>query len=457
MNTVIPLKKKFPPYMEEIEKKDGSTYIKVYPYRLAEYILGQENIYHTTLSKNSALFMYYSNEEGIWKLDTIEYLKKKITALLGEHSNINRVRETIEHIKNLTYSSGGEDVFDKKAYSLTLANGTYYFKNKGKEEGYFIPKWDPFDYSTTKVNIRYNQDMKDNNDIMPPLKSYEFLSNILDYEEINFIFEWIGFSLIKDYPLQKLLILQGPGGNGKSTLINFISGVLDERNISNLSLDTIQNERFARIQLKGKLMNSFADINDSYFNSMDIIKSITGDDYIYGEYKGQDGIMFKNFAKLIFSANALPAFKDKSEGLMRRLILLPMTKKPKGSGGISLESILNDKEELTKILLHAIKSIEGVLKRGEFSITENMEAALKNWFENQDNVSLFVKENCELKADSRTSIKKLFDDYKYFCMDNNYKAIGKQSFTDRLISRYELDKRKDGKLGHYLLGIQLVD
>lgn len=436
-------------YLEEVKKRDGGTYIKVYPFRLAKHLLINEKIHNDTVN-----FMYYCQAEGIWKSDTERYLKQLITDTLGEHTNINRIRETLEHIKNITYVSNSQDIFDKRQYALTLKNGTYYFKN-GKEKAKFIPDWIPYDYSTTKINIDYDEKMIKEGDTLP-VNTYKFLSSILDKEEIDLIFEWLGFCLIKGYPLQKLLILHGSGGNGKSTLINFVSDFLGSKNVSNISLDTLQNEKFGRAHLKGKLLNGCADISDTFFKSTDFIKGLTGNDTIYAEFKGEDGFSFTNFAKLIFSANTLPSFRDRSEGLERRLILLPMNKKPVNTG-ITAKEILKDKAELSRILFHAIESIQKVLETGNFSVTKKMEQALKDWFEKLDNVAMFVNECCELQATARTSIKTLFNDYKWFCDDNNYKAIGKQNFTERLIDRYELERGKSGSLGHFLTGIKLTN
>jgi putative DNA primase/helicase len=218
-----------------------------------------------------------------------------------------------------------------------------------------------------------------------PTKVYAYLGNILKKPELKFIFEWLGFCMVKGYPLQKLLILHGSGGNGKSTLINFISGVIGAENTSNLSLDTLQNDRFGKAHLKGKMLNACADISDTFFESMATIKEITGDDKSYAEFKGQNGFSFLNFAKLIFSANSLPSFKDTSEGLVRRLILLPMNMKPEPID-VNLNDILGDSKELTRTLLHAIESFERVLENGKFTISEEMNQALTQWLDRIDNV-----------------------------------------------------------------------
>lgn len=438
-------------FLEVIQKRDGGQYTKVHTYELALHILSQEKIHRDKQS-----FMYYNKDQGIWEADTDNYLKQRITTILGKHTKLNITRETMEHIKNISYQRESEDIFDKNEFAITLANGTYYLQNEGNQAK-FIPSWNPYDYSTTKVNINFNEDMVQSGDTLPAA-SYAFLSKILDKEEIDFIFEWLGFCFIKGYPLQKLLILQGGGGNGKSTLINFVSDILGKKNIANLSLDTLENEKFGRAHLKGKLLNGCADINDNFFKSTEFIKGLTGNDTIYAEFKGKDGFSFTNFAKLIFSANTLPSFRDRSEGLKRRVILLPMNKKPTNEKtDITIDQILNDPEEMSRILYHAIQSIERVLKTGKFSITSKMDQALEDWFEKMDNVAMFVNEQCEITPNGKAKMKNLYDEYKWFCQDNNYSAIGKQNFNDRLETRYSLEKRRATPLGWHFVGIRLIE
>lgn len=453
-NNVIEIEQELP-FIEEKETKNGSIIIHVNHVRLAKHLLKEENIY-----KNNTHFMYFDQNEGVWRSDTHSYLKKRMIEKLGEHYTISRANQTIDVIEHADYQQNSNDVFDKESYAITLANGTYYMNEKGKP-GLFVPEWNPEDYSTTKVSINYDVSMYEKGDT-EPINTYAFLSVMLEKEEIDFIFEWLGFCLIKDYPLQKFLVLHGAGGNGKSTLINFITAVLGEKNVSNISLHTLENEKFGRAHLKGKLLNGCADIDDSFFNSSAFLKGLTGNDMIYAEHKGIDGFSFKNFAKLIFSANKLPSFKDTTDGLQRRPIVLPMDKKPKEKDNdFTLEQIVNDPEELSRILYHAIASIEKVLQRkaensGDFSITEKMEDALKQWFEKMDNVITFADECCTLESTEKAMIQEVYTRYNWYCRDNNYKPLGKNNFVARLRERYDLEKKKTNK-GWMLVGIKLND
>ncbi|MGW6353586.1 hypothetical protein, partial [Streptomyces sp. NPDC055080] len=119
------------PFLEVVQKRDGGQYVKVHTYELAQYMLQTEKIYR---DKNQ--FMYYNHSEGIWESDTENYLKQQITKLLKQHTKLNNVRETMEHIKNISYVKSKDKIinFDQKIFALTLANGTYYFKEKN-----FVP------------------------------------------------------------------------------------------------------------------------------------------------------------------------------------------------------------------------------------------------------------------------------------------------------------------------------
>jgi putative DNA primase/helicase len=75
----------------------------------------------------------------------------------------------------------------------------------------------------------------------------------------------------------------------------------------------------------GKIVNICGDIPDSKMHKTKIFKKLTsGLDLIDGENKYQDSFVFKNTAKLVFSANSLPEVeRDKAYYRRWQLILFP--------------------------------------------------------------------------------------------------------------------------------------
>lgn len=136
--------------------------------------------------------------------------------------------------------------------------------------------------------------------------------------------EFFGYCLIPSNELQKFMILEGEGSNGKSAVLCGFSTMLGSRNISNVSLDLF-GDKFAMNTLRGKLVNLVDDLTETDRICEGRLKSIVSGAEIGTDRKNQEGISFTPFARLIFSTNNRPRFNDRSSGIQRRLEIIPFT------------------------------------------------------------------------------------------------------------------------------------
>lgn len=142
-----------------------------------------------------------------------------------------------------------------------------------------------------------------------------------DGDAVNTLYRFIGYSYERDYRHQVFVVLDGRGNNGKSYFINLIKDlIIGEENVSAVGLDRLasDDDRFSSSKLYHKTLNLFSDISSNFLDSTGALKQLTGDDTTNAEFKGKDSFSFTNYAKLLFSANELPTFKDDSHGFKRR-------------------------------------------------------------------------------------------------------------------------------------------
>lgn len=246
-----------------------------------------------------------------------------------------------------------------------------------------------------------------------------------DKEVANLILEMVGYSLMRANPLQVFFILDGQGKNGKSALFDFITYCIGKENISNLSLHDFA-DRFGVPAIADKLINIGDDIPQDYIGDTSKIKKAVSGETFMGEDKGQDKVPIKYTGTLLFSGNGIPKFSDKSEGLSRRLITIPMKKvfKDGKDRDVNIMEKLCTKENAQYFIKLAVEALLNVLDRKAFTCSKQAEEAKEQFREDQNNVYEFHKLNLETVHGRK--VKDVYLSYSVWCQEAGYKEIYSQ-------------------------------
>ncbi|SGT00137.1 putative DNA primase-phage associated [Staphylococcus aureus] len=141
--------------------------------------------------------------------------------------------------------------------------------------------------------------------------------------ELRDLFEEIlGYALFRRNEYGKFFILTGGGSNGKSSFLKILRALVGENNTSSVALKDL-NGRFKTAELFGKLVNLGDDIGKGFIKDSAELKNLATGETLVVERKGKDPFDLRNYAKLIFSANEVPRIDDKTDGLNRRLMIVP--------------------------------------------------------------------------------------------------------------------------------------
>ena len=269
----------------------------------------------------------------------------------------------------------------------------------------------------------------------------EFLQGVIkDPDDLQMLLAYIGYCMTKDTQQQKFLVISGTGGTGKSTIIRLIEKAVGTANISNISLQDL-NERFRPTCLFGKLLNSCADISSKAMEQVDVIKKITGEDIIMGEYKGGAVFFFRSYAKLLFSANEIPvSLDDKTDAFFRRLLILRIDKR--------CHTIANLEERLTAavddFIFMAVQALRAMYERGGILESVNSKKSALELQKNSDSVAAFIDDMLVPRADSAIKKGSLLDEYVKYCTYNGRKALGRNSFYNALENKGFSDGKTSG-------------
>ena len=196
---------------------------------------------------------------------------------------------------------------------------------------------------------------------------HRFLEEVLpDAESRRLLQEVFGYCLTYDLSQQKFVLFLGDGGNGKGVITRTLRTLLGEDNVSTVPL-THLGKRFYLVGTMGKLVNFCNEVDSSRDLDEAVIKQFTGEDPMQFERKYQEVFSAMPTAKLIISGNAWLPFRDRSEGIWRRLVPLHFPVNiPEAKQNKNLTRDLLP--ELSGIFNWAVEGLTRLRQQGRFTV-----------------------------------------------------------------------------------------
>lgn len=158
----------------------------------------------------------------------------------------------------------------------------------------------------------------------------EFFTDFIPKEDDReMLKQYIGYCLTRDTRQQKMLVLKGMEGVGKSVILRRMTEIVGENNMKNNSLEKLK-DKFTTVELAGMLVNTCGDISSKGLDDISLIKQLIGEDRIKAEIKHGQHVYFTPYVKHLFSANQIPVSLDEKSGsFYRRLLVLKLNRKAK--------------------------------------------------------------------------------------------------------------------------------
>lgn len=260
--------------------------------------------------------------------------------------------------------------------------------------------------------------------------------------------EILGYILFRRNEFAATFILTGDGSNGKSSYLKIIRKLIGSDNASSLDLNEL-DQRFKTAELFGKLANIGDDIGKGYIKESSIFKKLSTGETLNVERKGKDPFDFTNYAKLIFSANEMPRINDFSDGLGRRLQIVPFKAKFT-SNDDDYDPFITDKllsdVSMQYVLNLALKSLKRLLIEKKFTKSKAVEDELIKYQEENNPIISFVNnEDVELE---RAVVGDVYLQYKVYCAENGFQCVSNVNFSKQVKHLYKFDVKVqwiDGK------------
>lgn len=270
-----------------------------------------------------------------------------------------------------------------------------------------------------------------------------FLGQVLAQDAATVAIEIAGYLITPDNSLQRAFMFLGHGANGKSTITGVYAGLLGHENVASIPLHKIDEDRFAAASLYGRLANIYADLDARAMRSSSMFKSITGGDRIEAERKFRPAFTFTPYARLLFSANAVPPTTDSSDGYFRRWEILPFERRfDAGQRDPHLLDKLTAPTELSGLLNRALPALADLRARGNFSSSQTTQQANHDFRLQADSVAGFLEEACTTRPGAEVPMPDLARAYRDWCHTNGRGALSTARFNERLTALTPVEKVK---------------
>jgi putative DNA primase/helicase len=401
---------------QEADEKGKSKAPKLNLNKLAMYLIRK----YCIVSANDCTYCYIDDKY----YETQDRLSKDLVKLLmligySDHTKVKEIiNDVIYRVRNMT-AKFKDFPFNKKAkYLIPVRNGVVVRRNINE----LLPQSPVWGFT---FSLPVTFDPKANTKSIK-----DFISSLVDNDDdYELLIQIPAHALLQDENYQQMYLLTGGGANGKSTLISVITKLVGESNITAVSLQEINENRFSAAELQGKLLNMYPDLPKTSVKTTGKIKALTGSDSITVEKKFCAPFKLRNKAVFCFSANSLPEVDDSSFAFWRRwaIINFPYTFK------VDPELIgrLTTPENLSGLLNLVIDKMDRIEKYGLTRSTK-VEAAMGMWKKRSNSAYAFCTDMLEKSATDYIKYDTLFNLYLNYCEEQDFTALSKQKFTTEL-------------------------
>ena len=270
-----------------------------------------------------------------------------------------------------------------------------------------------------------------------------FLNDLLYPEDIATLQEYLGYCLIPTTKAQRMMMILGRGGEGKSQIGRVLSSIFGP-NMSTSSIQKIETNRFARADLENRLLMVDDDMDMNALPKTNHIKSIVTAQYAMDvERKGIQSYQAQLYVRfLCFGNGALESLYDKSDGFYRRQIILTAKERPKNrrDDPFIAEAMIAEREGIFNWMLAGLHQL--LSDNFRFRISARTEANLRSVRSSSNNILDFLCSEGYIRwrADREISSRALYRCYQDWCEDNALKPLSAQ----RLINELRQNEEKYG-------------
>jgi len=301
----------------------------------------------------------------------------------------------------------------------------------------------------------------------------KLLGEALEKDQIELLQKFCGMVLLGINKAEKVLLILGTAGGGKSKMLEVISTLIGQNNIRELRTQHLQKQ-FEISAYRGKTWLIGSDVKPDFLmrDGASTIKSLTGGDILTGEVKNGEHINIKGIFNVAISSNSILTvhLEQDSKAWERRLLVLKYAK-PKTNNP--------DPELARKILENEATGVlcwmyEGYKKLREnnfkISLNEKLTRDRDDILHASSAPELFARDRLVEKSGASTTKEAVNKLYHEYCKERGWPKGSAKSYSGRIEAEIDLlfaagvshnikpEDREDGQVkGWHGVGVKGAD
>ena len=365
---------------------------------------------------------FYEYQSGVWSRLQDDVIRGYADRAYGEFSTAQRVNA----ICNLLRVRALREVSFDRTPVWNFINGTLEL-----DTGVFR-EHNPGDYCSVQATYPYN----------PAATHHAWSAFIADVtgddpkqsELLQFI---PAYALFQDCPHEKIFVLTGSGGNGKSRYLEILRQLFGEANVSHVTPRGLL-DKFQRIQLKDSIINIAGEIKSDLQDAEEYMKQIASGETQSACYKSKDYINFTPRSKLVYACNGQLASGDTSDGLSRRLIIIDFKMQfvdtPDPNDPYQRKKNINILDDLSTelqtggIFNWAYEGYKLLRAVGYFTETNDQANLMEDFKQASNPVRVFWEDEYSELQPMELTYEQVYSDYLVWCSNNGNKPLTSQKF-----------------------------
>jgi phage/plasmid-associated DNA primase len=375
-------------------------------------------------------FYAYSGETGLYEVESADVIRHKISGRMLEASRQANVfdlqkrrtattlNNVVAHLRGISEKRGA---FAGAKKAIHLANGVIVFNGCNAE---LLPFSAEF-RSRNRSPIAFDENAK----------CERFLNELVlpavAPDDVELLQKFAGMMLLGYNRAQRLLILDGEAGRGKTQFANVMQGLVGMANVTQLRTKLLA-ERFELFRYLKRTLLVGVDVEADFLSTKGaaVLKGLVGGDWFDAEQKGGTGSfqVQGNFNVVITSNARLKVRLQGDVGAWKRRITIVRYEAPPPPKRIPDFGAYLVKEEGSGILNWALLGAQKLLTEipdegGDFILTQRQKGVVDSLLAESDSLRHFLQSRVQVDSYGDATTSELIEAYAAYCPEHRWQPL----------------------------------